>query len=175
MTGQESKSDEKPLHMPLSTDNTKEFVSNLEERLRSKSDKIEELHMEAAIDAEFCGMDKGEDQGGGDSGNPNSVANCLSPYVPTKAERIAAFVSWVGLKGDSSDGTGDILLDIGCGDGRVCTSAAKLSGEFKYLDRILRVILCLAQTGNDQLTMEIQDATVSALMYHPYASAWQEM
>ena len=139
MTGQESKSDEKPLQMPISTNKTKEFVSDLEERLRSKSDKIEELHMEAAIDAEFSGMDTDEDKGGGDSGNPNSVANCLSPYVPAKAERIAAFVSWVGLKGNTSDGTGDLLLDIGCGDGRVCTSATKLSGEFECLDGILRL------------------------------------
>jgi hypothetical protein len=138
-TGQESKSAEKPSQMPISTDNAKEFVSNLEERLRFKSDKTEELHMEAAIDAELSGIDKGEDEGGGDSANPNSVANCLSPYVPTKAERIAAFVSWVGLKGETSEGTGDFLLDIGCGDGRVCTSAAKLSGELGYLDGILRI------------------------------------
>ena len=152
MTGQEqSKSDEKPLHMPISATNTKEFVSSLEERLRSKSDKIEELHMEAAIDAEFSGMDEGEDKGEGDSGNPNSVTNCLSPYVPAKAERIAAFVSWVGLKGETYDGTGDFLLDIGCGDGRVCTSAAKISGEFEYLDQILRLFY-IAQIGYDRLT-----------------------
>jgi hypothetical protein len=137
MMGQEATSDETPSH--TSTDNTKEFVSSLEKRLRSKSDKIEELHMEAAIDAEFSGMDKAGDKGGGDSGNPNSVANCLSPYVPTKAERIAAFVSWVGLKGETSHGLGDFLLDIGCGDGRVCTSATKLSGKFEYLDGILRL------------------------------------
>jgi tRNA G46 methylase TrmB len=143
------------LHMPISTENTKEFVSNLEERLRSKSDKIEQLHMEAAIDAEFSEMDNGEDEG--DSANPNSVANCLSPYVPTKSERIAAFVSWVGLKGETSNSTGDILLDIGCGDGRVCISAAKLSGEFEYLNNgiLMFVILCLVQTGNYRLTTAI--------------------
>jgi cyclopropane fatty-acyl-phospholipid synthase-like methyltransferase len=43
--------------------------------------------------------------------NPNAVSNCLSPYVPTQAERIAAFVSFACLEAD------DFLLDIGCGDG----------------------------------------------------------
>jgi SAM-dependent methyltransferase len=54
--------------------------------------------------------------------NPNSVSNCLSPYVPTSAERIAALIQFVNLNDD------DVLLDIGCGDGRVCIAATKLTG-----------------------------------------------
>ena len=78
--------------------------------------------------------------------NPNSVANCLSPYVPTKAARISALVSWLNLTGPrKNDGeptspcaenfprgtsgvSEDVLLDIGCGDGRVCIAASKISG-----------------------------------------------
>ena len=57
-----------------------------------------------------------------DYSNPNSVRNCLSPYVPTTSERIDACFSLVNLTQD------DVLMDIGCGDGRVCISATKLTG-----------------------------------------------
>lgn len=104
-----------------------DFILNLEARLKRKSDKVEELHMEAAIDAELIGI---EIEGEETPANPNSVANCLSPYVPTTADRIDAFLSWVGLKGPTSPNVeGDVLLDIGCGDGRVCISAAKMYGK----------------------------------------------
>lgn len=101
-------------------------ISRLEDRLSSESDQLEELHMEAAIDAELEGV---SEKGKGDhnsfpspTSNPHSVANCLSPFVPTSSEKIQAFVDWVALTSD------DILLDIGCGDGRVCIAAAKLCG-----------------------------------------------
>lgn len=54
--------------------------------------------------------------------NPDAVQNCLSPYVPTSAQRIAALVHFVQLQEN------DVLLDIGCGDGRVCIAASKLTG-----------------------------------------------
>jgi hypothetical protein len=117
----------------------KGFASNLEDRLREKSDEVEQLHMEAAIDFEFCNLDSENDgsidasQGKNEIGNlsnPHSVANSLSPYVPTKAQRIEKFISWVNLAGPSSGKKGDVLLDIGCGDGRVCVAASKISGKF---------------------------------------------
>jgi hypothetical protein len=107
----------------------KGFASNLEDRLREKSDEVEQLHMEAAIDFEFCNLDSGND-GSTDLSNPHSVANSLSPYVPTKAQRIENFISWINLAGSSSENKGDVLLDIGCGDGRVCVAASKISGKF---------------------------------------------
>lgn len=54
--------------------------------------------------------------------NPDAVANCLSPYVPTKAERIVALLRFARLKPE------DVLLDVGSGDGRVCVAASKLTG-----------------------------------------------
>ena len=42
--------------------------------------------------------------------------------MPTSAERIAALIQFVNLNDD------DVLLDIGCGDGRVCIAATKLTG-----------------------------------------------
>jgi hypothetical protein len=107
----------------------KGFASNLEDRLREKSDEVEQLHMEAAIDFEFCNLDS-ENDGSTDLSNPHSVANSLSPYVPTKAQRIENFISLVNLAGPSSENKGDVLLDIGCGDGRVCIAASKISGKF---------------------------------------------
>jgi predicted TPR repeat methyltransferase len=122
--------------------NTKgnDYVSSLEDRLGTRSDRLEEIHMEAAIDAQLT--DTNTDSSAAnpviappvvssaerketlfdDYVNPNAVANCLSPYVPTQAERIAAFVSFAGLEAD------DFLLDIGCGDGRVCIAAATMAG-----------------------------------------------
>jgi hypothetical protein len=126
--------------MSTPTTNDTEFVHDLESRLKERSDRLEELHMEAAIDAQLTEIVAGgnpvvrapspttqeekrkEDAIFDDYTNPHSVNNCLSPYVPSQAERIDAFCNWVNL--DSSD----VLLDIGCGDGRVCIAASKLTG-----------------------------------------------
>jgi 2-polyprenyl-3-methyl-5-hydroxy-6-metoxy-1,4-benzoquinol methylase len=96
-------------------DSVKAFVVSLEERLASRSDRLEEVHLEAAIDAQVA------DDGDDDNVNPNAIDNCWSPYVPSKAERIAAFLSFAELTPP------DVLLDIGCGDGRVCIAAAVAS------------------------------------------------
>jgi SAM-dependent methyltransferase len=112
------------------------YTSRLEKRLAEKSDRLEEIHLEAAIDAQLVGItDSGphnQCNNAIDSDyNPHAVPNCLSPYVPASADKISAFISFVGLHGPS-DGDGlhgaDVLLDIGCGDGRVCVAAAKLTG-----------------------------------------------
>lgn len=121
------------------------YVSNLDRRLKERSDQLENVHLEAAIDAQLTNTNSSESSSNPviqqreghdeketiifeDYTNPNSVANCLSPYVPSSPERIAAFVAWVGLNEN------DTLLDIGCGDGRVCTAASKLSGLFQICE-----------------------------------------
>jgi SAM-dependent methyltransferase len=119
-----------------STEQDCEFdVRTFEERLRERSDRLEDKHMAAAIDAQLIDVSsaanltavptEGRDKDRAifdDYVNPDAVENCLSPYVPTAADRIAAFVSFAGLNRD------DVLLDIGCGDGRVCIAAVKLTG-----------------------------------------------
>lgn len=118
-------------------DGFRDYLVHLEKRLGSRSDELEELHLEAAIDAQLIETDTGS--GGkrsialsgpegsttplfSDYTNPNAVPNCLSPYVPSPANRIAAALRFAGLD------HGDVLLDVGCGDGRVCVAAAKLTG-----------------------------------------------
>lgn len=117
------------------------FISSLENRLAERSNLLEDAHMEAAIDAQLTTTTSSnssifslsENNVGktGDSSsrkvfddyvNPHAVENCLSPYVPSKADNIAAFLSFVELSAD------DVLLDIGCGDGRVCIAAASTIG-----------------------------------------------
>lgn len=89
------------------------------------------MHLEAAIDAQLkaVGSDGSNSRPAiqvesrapeqvlfDDYTNPNAVANCLSPYVPSdEDDRIQAFVSWVGLTPLDRPG-GDILLDTGCGE-----------------------------------------------------------
>uniref|UniRef100_A0A6U2NBJ7 Methyltransferase domain-containing protein n=1 Tax=Leptocylindrus danicus TaxID=163516 RepID=A0A6U2NBJ7_9STRA len=135
------------------------FASDLEVRLHAQTEKLEEVHLDAAIDAqltvvttpstacvslpsqEFSSGKKGselpQNNGGNemigrsspifdDYTNPNAVGNCLSPFVPSKSERIMKFIEISGLKEGSSKE--DTLLDIGCGDGRVCIIAAKETG-----------------------------------------------
>jgi Histone methylation protein DOT1 len=106
------------------------YVTQLEERLASGSDELEEVHMEAAIDAMLTSPCAAEEIGGSNTSatplfsdytNPNAVENCLSPYVPTKADRIAALVRFARLKPE------DVLLDLGSGDGRVCVAASMLT------------------------------------------------
>jgi hypothetical protein len=46
--------------------------------------------------------------------NPNTVANCLSPCVPTSSERIGDFLSMLRLcRYNAELEEGDVLLDIG--------------------------------------------------------------
>ena len=117
-------------------DGDEHFASSLESRLEKRSNQLEEIHLEAAIDAQLTVL------GGSDVEvrheknqvifddytNPNAVANCLSPYVPSSADRIQSFVKWVELAPFDGHG-GDVLLDLGCGDGRVCIAASKISGK----------------------------------------------
>lgn len=134
------------------------FASSLESRLQDRSDILEELHLEAAIDAQLTVVGGAgtnarpvilsRDENNGqilfeDYTNPNAVANILSPFVPTAAERIQAFVSWIQLA-PFDDHDGDILLDLGCGDGRVCIAAAKISGRaYRAIWRIFLSCDCL--------------------------------
>ena len=116
----------------------KDFATSLESRLQRRSDALEEEHMEAAIDAQLTHVDESPSACVvcsqavsenvevkvifDDYKNPNSVKNCLSPYVPSKADRILRFLELTGLTEK------DTLLDIGCGDGRVCLIASKETG-----------------------------------------------
>ena len=117
------------------------YVGSLERKIAEKSDRLEDLHLEAAIDAQLTsvtsattaassranavGSDMEEslpDHFDKDDVNPYAVSNCLSPYVPACSKKISAFMTFARIHGD------DVLLDIGCGDGRVCVAAAKLTG-----------------------------------------------
>mmetsp|Transcript_7438 Transcript_7438/g.13385 ORF Transcript_7438/g.13385 Transcript_7438/m.13385 type:complete len:156 (-) Transcript_7438:799-1266(-) len=147
----------------MGDDNALSFAKNLEAKLQQRANDLEDIHMEAAIDAELTNTDGPnsnarpvivleeqhvvtEEEGDAnteetekdvflfdDYNNPNAVANCLSPFVPTSSERLGAFLSLLQLRPYNAVlGEGDVLLDIGCGDGRVCVSAAKVSGTLLY-------------------------------------------
>jgi SAM-dependent methyltransferase len=97
-----------------------DYLVALEKRLDERSNLLEDIHLEAAIDAQVDDEDA-DNAPGSDCcrhSNPNAVENCWSPYVPSQANRIAEFLSFAELKAS------DVLLDIGCGDGRVCVAAA---------------------------------------------------
>lgn len=124
-----------------------EFCLSFEKQYETESDRLEEIHMEAAIDAStesimMCdhynnkktstststtAKDNDDLVNNNTNKNPYSVLNCLSPYVPTKAHQIVAFMEFIGLirNGNYSENshTPDTLLDIGCGDGRVCIAS----------------------------------------------------
>ena len=123
------------------------FISQLEFRISDRAESLEEIHLDAAIDAQLTNLSAGttnsnpvirwpEDECQSrdctntknqvifdDYVNPNSVKNCLSPFVPSPSARIEAFIRLTQLTSN------DIVLDIGCGDGRVCISVAKTIGE----------------------------------------------
>eukprot|EP00978_Attheya_sp_CCMP212_P046414 scaffold391527_cov35-Attheya_sp.AAC.1 len=101
-------------------DDALSFAKNLEAKLQQRADDLEDIHMEAAIDAELTKTDGPnsnarpvivleeqpdvvtEHEGNktkqeetekdvflfNDYNNPNAVANCLSPFVPTSSERL---------------------------------------------------------------------------------------
>ena len=124
------------------------FISQLESRIANRAELLEEIHLDAAIDAQLTDLSGGGKHAtlvmkhsgeeclvGDHSGNnkekvifddyvnPSSVRNCLSPFVPSPSARIEAFIRLTRLKPK------DIVLDIGCGDGRVCISVAEIISE----------------------------------------------
>jgi hypothetical protein len=126
-----------------SSNDSTSYLDGLEDRLKMRSDQLEDLHLEAAIDAQLTAVvvvnskkkyniiqhqqTESEESISNhsipifdDYVNPHAVHNCLSPFVPTQSQRIEAMLDWVGLHNN------DVFLDIGCGDGRVCVAAAKL-------------------------------------------------
>jgi predicted TPR repeat methyltransferase len=113
-------------------------ITELESRIAARSEILEDIHLCAAIDAQLTKLPqntvgssriarlttqvKVEDVIFDDYINPSSVQNCLSPFTPSPSERIQAFINDVQLK------SSDVVLDIGCGDGRVCIAVAKSVG-----------------------------------------------
>jgi len=125
------------------------FASELEVRLHAQTEKLEEVHLDAAIDAQLTVVTKSstvcvmlpsqestsgkkeaelpQNNGGNemirrsspifdDYTNPDAVGNCLMKFIEVS-----------GLnEGRTKE---DMLLDIGCGDGRVCIIAAKETGK----------------------------------------------
>lgn len=170
---------------PASSSEQKQtYLRNLEERIAEESDILEDIHLEAAIDAQLIFPSeegaKSKHRPNTDNRplfddyeNPNAVSNCLSPYVPSKATSIAAFLELVGsLKGgsDASDAplhAEDVLLDIGCGDGRVCIGVSKLTrcrsiGIDVSPVCIERAKVIAAEEGVDDLCTFLQaDATIA--------------
>jgi len=120
------------------------FISQLESRIASRAESLEEVHLCAAIDAQLTNVlpsktnvnpstivTHGKDEDStknerevifDDYINPNSVQNCFSPFVPTSSDRIQAFIELTQLKPQ------DNVLDLGCGDGRVCIAVTKTIG-----------------------------------------------
>jgi SAM-dependent methyltransferase len=106
----------------------KSFAESLEEQFAEDSEKLANVHLEAAINAQLYDItfdddenadpDKAETSHQTES-SPAEIPNCYSPYVPTCAKRINGFIDFVQLSHD------DVLLDLGCGDGRVCLVAAQ--------------------------------------------------
>lgn len=121
----------------------KSFAAQLEQRLVNSSLELEDAHLEAAIDAQLSSVRLNQTNSNpivvadyhsksesakqtaifDDYVNPDSVENCLSPFVPSHSARIDAMVKICKL------GRDDVLLDIGCGDGRVCLATVATTGE----------------------------------------------
>jgi SAM-dependent methyltransferase len=134
-----------------------DYLFSMERQWAEQSDRLEDLHMEAAIDAALTHvvLDENDDDDEDDNHNDDmvsvddttisskkkkkkkkttktvpifddyvndhAVCNCFSPYVPTPATCITGLISLVNIQSN------DVLLDIGCGDGRVGILTVKLT------------------------------------------------
>jgi SAM-dependent methyltransferase len=108
----------------------KSFAEVLEEKFAEESEKLANVHLEAAINEQLYDISF-EDDETDNHDNPevskcfpleqepstSKTPNIYSPYVPTCAELINALIDFVQLSDD------DVFLDLGCGDGRVCLAA----------------------------------------------------
>jgi len=131
------------------------FTTSLERRLAARSQQLEDIHLQAAIDAQLTtvttGLGKNCRPIFDDYINPNSVLNCFSPFVPSSSHHIDALISISQLHGPI-DGKlqGDVFLDIGCGDGRVCISVAKLTGCKVYGIDVSPACIAMAKDVADE-------------------------
>jgi tRNA G46 methylase TrmB len=78
----------------------KERVLQLERKHKARCDALEDTHLDASIESAL------------------DESPVLSPFLPTSAESICAFLDFASITAN------DIILDIGCGDGRILCSAA---------------------------------------------------
>lgn len=137
------------------------FVASLESRLTERSDRLEDEHLEAAINAQIAEID-GNDGKCNNASSHSVMSKCYSPFVPSPAERIAAFFHFSGLTSIATTHQTDVLLDIGCGDGRVCIAAASLRSSLTCLKKVIGVDIspsCIAQAchvayNEQNLTMD---------------------
>lgn len=101
----------------------KSFAESLEEQFAEDSEKLANVHLEAAINAQLDDISFDDDDETDKHDNPeistSNPLNCYSPYVPTCAKKIDALIDFVNLSYD------DVFLDLGCGDGRVCLVASQ--------------------------------------------------
>jgi 2-polyprenyl-3-methyl-5-hydroxy-6-metoxy-1,4-benzoquinol methylase len=110
------------------------FAETLEENWAEQSEQLADVHLEAAIEAHLRDICIDDDNNADSTANhpptddsytsstitkSSQHPNFFSPYVPTCAQRIMAFINFVQLTND------DVLLDMGCGDGRVCLVATQ--------------------------------------------------
>jgi len=75
-------------------------------RLQDSSAALEDAHFDAALEA----------------ASAERATALLSPYLPSRARSIAEFLQIVPLSEE------DVLLDIGCGDGRVALACRTATG-----------------------------------------------
>jgi SAM-dependent methyltransferase len=104
----------------------KSFAEIIEERWADQSEALAEKHLDAAIDAKIAEIDTNHDISTFQrriNERAVSKSNCYSPYVPSNSQRIVAMIKFVVLT------PGDVLVDMGCGDGRVCFVASHMMVE----------------------------------------------
>ena len=95
------------------------YISSLCSRLAIQSDSLEEEHLKSSMDAQMLLSSSTESLlTAEERTNKDAVPNILSPYTPTPSSKILSFFS------ASSLSSSDVMLDVGCGDGRVCVAAA---------------------------------------------------
>ncbi|CAM9606222.1 unnamed protein product [Ectocarpus fasciculatus] len=82
----------------------KTFALSLREKYGAGCQALEEEHLDEAIERELEG------------------APWLSPFLPSSPDAMSSFVQMTGLS------AGDVVLDVGCGDGRVLVTMAKVLG-----------------------------------------------
>ncbi|CAN0372274.1 unnamed protein product [Ectocarpus sp. 12 AP-2014] len=82
----------------------KTFALFLRDKYGAGCQALEEEHLDEAIEKELEG------------------APWLSPFLPSSPEAMCSFVQMADLSAD------DVILDVGCGDGRVLVTMAKVLG-----------------------------------------------
>jgi len=104
-----------------------DYIADLEQQLATETTRLQTNHARSAF--QQCNEEKKAGEEDDTAGSIcGELANCLAPLVPANAMQMQDLVRYLRERHEKNEGNGtsDVMLDLGSGDGRACVAPVKL-------------------------------------------------